>query len=90
MRGEEKWTDEEKKLPKVSSRQVDPRSYLTSSYSMLYSGSSVTQSITTASMVPSLAMVPEGHESNNQNDSQNYENDDISISSSIESTSISL
>ena len=90
MRGEEKWTDEEKKLPKVSSRHVDPRSYLTSSYSMLYSGSTVTQSITTASMVPSLAMVPEGHESNNQNDSQNYENDDISISSSIESTSITL
>jgi len=72
---------------------VDPRSYLTSSYSLLYnSASSINQSIITASIVPSLANIPEGqNESNNQNECDNQnDNDNISISSSIESTSMSL
>jgi len=89
MRGEEKWTEDEKKLPNVIARSVDPRSYLSSSYSILYNTGST--SITTApSLLPSLKIIPENNDSNNQNDSQKNENDDISMTSSIESTSISL
>ena len=43
---------------------------------------------TFASLLPSLKIITENNDSNNQNDSQKNENDDISMTSSIESTSI--